>query len=196
MTVEEATSPQVPDMDLDLSLDAAPEASALQVVADTMAAEAGFSSSPEPPAESSPAATPAATSSEPQSGAGRNFADNSNTTEPRVSETSQNQAEQRNQAQTQTQTQAQSQSQPQAPSQNQPQQDGDKSSADNKKRPSDTSSVDLDAPPAKVTKRRAARACVSCRARKVRCDVVEGAPCGNCRWDNVECVVQESRRRK
>ncbi|KAK6079400.1 cutinase transcription factor 1 beta [Seiridium cupressi] len=48
----------------------------------------------------------------------------------------------------------------------------------------------------KITKRRAARACVSCRARKVRCDVVEGAPCGNCRWDNVECVVQESRRRK
>ncbi|KLU88326.1 cutinase transcription factor 1 beta, partial [Magnaporthiopsis poae ATCC 64411] len=31
---------------------------------------------------------------------------------------------------------------------------------------------------------------------KVRCDVVEGAPCGNCRWDNVECIVQESRRRK
>ncbi|KAL5604172.1 hypothetical protein BROUX41_002153 [Berkeleyomyces rouxiae] len=48
----------------------------------------------------------------------------------------------------------------------------------------------------KITKRRAARACVSCRARKVRCDVVEGAPCGNCRWDNIECVVQESRRRK
>ncbi|KAL2131002.1 hypothetical protein VTI74DRAFT_5684 [Chaetomium olivicolor] len=48
----------------------------------------------------------------------------------------------------------------------------------------------------KVTKRRAARACVSCRARKVRCDVVEGAPCGNCRWDDVECIVQESRRRK
>ena len=40
--------------------------------------------------------------------------------------------------------------------------------------------------PEKITKRRAARACVSCRARKVRCDVVEGAPCGNCRWDNVE----------
>ncbi|KAI2633903.1 fungal-specific transcription factor domain-containing protein [Xylaria nigripes] len=48
----------------------------------------------------------------------------------------------------------------------------------------------------KVTKRRAARACVSCRARKVRCDVVEGAPCGNCRWDGVECIIQESRRRK
>ncbi|KAH7186649.1 fungal-specific transcription factor domain-containing protein [Fusarium oxysporum] len=48
----------------------------------------------------------------------------------------------------------------------------------------------------KATKRRAARACVACRARKVRCDVIEGTPCGNCRWDKVECVVQESRRRR
>ncbi|KUI56766.1 Cutinase transcription factor 1 beta [Cytospora mali] len=48
----------------------------------------------------------------------------------------------------------------------------------------------------KITKRRAARACASCRARKVRCDVVEQFPCGNCRWDNVGCVVQESRRRR
>ncbi|KAK3360012.1 N-terminal binuclear Zn cluster-containing protein [Lasiosphaeria hispida] len=48
----------------------------------------------------------------------------------------------------------------------------------------------------KITKRRAARACVTCRARKVRCDVVEGSPCGNCRWDGVDCEVQESRRRK
>ncbi|KAL7925401.1 hypothetical protein ACQKWADRAFT_221755 [Trichoderma austrokoningii] len=68
-------------------------------------------------------------------------------------------------------------------------------------RPSDkskkrASADDGSEPPHKVTKRRAARACVSCRARKVRCDVVEGAPCGNCRWDNVECIVQESRRRK
>ncbi|KAG6219737.1 Cutinase transcription factor 1 beta [Claviceps purpurea] len=46
--------------------------------------------------------------------------------------------------------------------------------------------------PQKVAKRRAARACVSCRARKVRCDVVEGAPCGNCRWDNVEDLVSSS----
>ncbi|KAI8240650.1 Cutinase transcription factor 1 beta [Colletotrichum sp. SAR 10_99] len=65
-----------------------------------------------------------------------------------------------------------------------------------KKRSSSTADLKDGAPPAKITKRRAARACVSCRARKVRCDVVEGAPCGNCRWDNVECVVQESRRRK
>ncbi|KAK3373841.1 fungal-specific transcription factor domain-containing protein [Lasiosphaeria ovina] len=50
----------------------------------------------------------------------------------------------------------------------------------------------------KVTKRRAAKACSSCRTRKVRCDVVEHAPgpCGNCKWDGVECIVQESRRRK
>lgn len=48
----------------------------------------------------------------------------------------------------------------------------------------------------KVTKRRAPRACASCRARKVRCDVVEHFPCGNCRWDNVDCILHESRRRK
>lgn len=48
----------------------------------------------------------------------------------------------------------------------------------------------------KVIKRRAARACVSCRNRKVRCDVVETFPCGNCRWDKIDCVVQEGRRRR
>ncbi|KAI5461239.1 fungal-specific transcription factor domain-containing protein [Mariannaea sp. PMI_226] len=69
----------------------------------------------------------------------------------------------------------------------------DKNSSNSKKRASPPADSEQ---PAKITKRRAARACVSCRARKVRCDVVEGAPCGNCRWDNVECVVQESRRRK
>lgn len=100
---------------------------------------------------------------------------------------------------------------------------GNERDAPGKKRSSPTPLEDLNAPAGKVTKRRAARACVryatarrdtrgfcfwftiatcsrltdcSCRARKVRCDVVEGAPCGNCRWDNVECIVQESRRRK
>lgn len=48
----------------------------------------------------------------------------------------------------------------------------------------------------KITKRRAARACASCRTRKVRCDVVEQFPCANCRWDNVTCIVHESRRRR
>jgi hypothetical protein len=46
----------------------------------------------------------------------------------------------------------------------------------------------------KVTRRRAVLACVSCRARKVRCDVVEGSPCGNCKWDNVPCIIVEGRR--
>ncbi|KAJ5392320.1 hypothetical protein N7509_007810 [Penicillium cosmopolitanum] len=46
-------------------------------------------------------------------------------------------------------------------------------------------------------KRRASKACCCCRARKVRCDVVEnGSPCTNCRLDQVECVVTESKRRK
>lgn len=50
--------------------------------------------------------------------------------------------------------------------------------------------------PQKVTKRRAAKACSTCRARKVRCDVTERVPCSNCTWDKIKCVVQESRRRK
>lgn len=34
--------------------------------------------------------------------------------------------------------------------------------------------------------RRAVKACSTCRARKVRCDVVERTPCGNCHWAGVE----------
>ncbi|KAF2266953.1 cutinase transcription factor 1 alpha [Lojkania enalia] len=46
-------------------------------------------------------------------------------------------------------------------------------------------------------KRRASKACQCCRARKVRCNVTEhGAPCTNCRLDEVECIVSESRRKK
>ena len=46
-------------------------------------------------------------------------------------------------------------------------------------------------------KRRASQACACCRARKVRCNVTEyGAPCTNCRLDEVDCVVSESRRKK
>ncbi|EXL40433.1 hypothetical protein FOCG_17055 [Fusarium oxysporum f. sp. radicis-lycopersici 26381] len=55
----------------------------------------------------------------------------------------------------------------------------------NKKRASPSNNSEQ---PQKATKRRAARACVACRARKVRCDVIEGTPCGNCRWDKVEEV--------
>ncbi|KAB8212734.1 hypothetical protein BDV33DRAFT_186257 [Aspergillus novoparasiticus] len=44
-------------------------------------------------------------------------------------------------------------------------------------------------------KRRAARACLACRKRKIRCDVARsGMPCTNCRLDSVECVVTKSRR--
>jgi Fungal Zn(2)-Cys(6) binuclear cluster domain len=47
-------------------------------------------------------------------------------------------------------------------------------------------------------KRRAAKACQTCRSRKVRCDVVycDGKPCNNCRLDEVECVVSDSRRKR
>lgn len=49
----------------------------------------------------------------------------------------------------------------------------------------------------RAVKRRASKACQSCRARKVRCNVVEhGAPCTNCRLDEVECVVTESKRKR
>jgi NAD-dependent SIR2 family protein deacetylase len=51
--------------------------------------------------------------------------------------------------------------------------------------------------PTKSVKRRAAKACQCCRNRKVRCNVVEhGAPCTNCRLDEVECIVSESKRKK
>lgn len=50
---------------------------------------------------------------------------------------------------------------------------------------------------ARAVKRRASKACQCCRARKVRCNVTEhGAPCTNCRLDEVECIVSESRRKK
>ncbi|KAI1330150.1 fungal-specific transcription factor domain-containing protein [Xylariaceae sp. FL0255] len=56
------------------------------------------------------------------------------------------------------------------------------------------------APPVKankVTRRRAAQACVECRGRKVRCDVIVGGPpCGNCTWNQKECVIQPSKRRR
>ncbi|CAH0047473.1 unnamed protein product [Clonostachys solani] len=46
-------------------------------------------------------------------------------------------------------------------------------------------------------KRRSSRACLSCRNRKVRCDVVRGGvPCNNCRLDSVECIIKESNRGK
>ncbi|KIW21613.1 hypothetical protein PV08_02193 [Exophiala spinifera] len=58
------------------------------------------------------------------------------------------------------------------------------------------------APTAKVStrrnglSRRSPRACESCRARKVRCDVTKTkSPCTNCRLDNKTCVLPVSKRR-
>lgn len=62
------------------------------------------------------------------------------------------------------------------------------------KRKASTAGISVNTRP---VKRRASKACCCCRARKVRCDVVEnGSPCTNCRLDQVECVVTESKRRK
>ncbi|KAH8891497.1 hypothetical protein GQ53DRAFT_823521 [Thozetella sp. PMI_491] len=44
-------------------------------------------------------------------------------------------------------------------------------------------------------KRRAVRACLSCRSRKVRCNVIQQTPCTNCRLDEIECVVLPRNRR-
>lgn len=49
----------------------------------------------------------------------------------------------------------------------------------------------------RAARNRAPRACVSCRDRKVRCDVVSGGvPCTNCRLDDVDCVLKASNRGK
>ncbi len=49
----------------------------------------------------------------------------------------------------------------------------------------------------RIVKRRASRACLSCRAKKIKCSVVKsGIPCHNCRLDENECVVSERRRKR
>jgi hypothetical protein len=56
----------------------------------------------------------------------------------------------------------------------------------------------------KPAKRRAAKACAACRARKVRCDVMQRyhvtadgeVTCSNCTMDGIKCVIEESKRRK
>lgn len=65
------------------------------------------------------------------------------------------------------------------------------------KRTADAAGLKPGMRPGKSVKRRASKACQCCRARKVRCNVVEhGAPCTNCRLDEVECIVSESKRKK
>lgn len=51
--------------------------------------------------------------------------------------------------------------------------------------------------PKKPVQKRASAACGSCRARKVRCDVLlKSTPCTNCRLDRTDCVIAESKRTK
>jgi hypothetical protein len=72
-----------------------------------------------------------------------------------------------------------------------------------KKRPSTAAGLDKDGNP-KPVKRRAAKACAACRARKVRCDVTQKyhvtangeVTCSNCTMDGIKCVIEESKRRK
>ncbi|KAL7274842.1 hypothetical protein RUND412_002240 [Rhizina undulata] len=80
-------------------------------------------------------------------------------------------------------------SNPTAPTTSPPQVAGQKRTAAQASNPSSASF--------RSVKRRASKACQCCRARKVRCNVVEhGAPCTNCRLDEVECIITESKRRK
>ncbi|KAK4078430.1 transcriptional regulator family: Fungal Specific TF [Purpureocillium lilacinum] len=45
--------------------------------------------------------------------------------------------------------------------------------------------------------KRASKACVCCRARKVRCDVLQtGLPCTKCRADGFDCSVRERKKRR
>ncbi|KAK0759120.1 hypothetical protein N5P37_008609 [Trichoderma harzianum] len=44
--------------------------------------------------------------------------------------------------------------------------------------------------------RRASKACLACRARKVRCDVTIRSPCGNCQWNGQQCVTHARRARR
>ncbi|CVL06384.1 uncharacterized protein FMAN_03716 [Fusarium mangiferae] len=48
----------------------------------------------------------------------------------------------------------------------------------------------------RIYRRRATRACLSCRRRKVRCDVTRtSTPCSNCRFNSTECVVNRGPRK-
>ncbi|UPK92799.1 hypothetical protein LCI18_003734 [Fusarium solani-melongenae] len=48
-----------------------------------------------------------------------------------------------------------------------------------------------------TARRRARKACIGCRKRKVRCDVtLRGAPCTNCQLDAIHCVVKERASRR
>lgn len=45
-------------------------------------------------------------------------------------------------------------------------------------------------------RKRAKLACVTCNARRVKCDVTDRQPCGNCITANIHCETRESKRGK
>jgi hypothetical protein len=45
-------------------------------------------------------------------------------------------------------------------------------------------------------RKRAKLACVTCNARRVKCDVTDRQPCGNCLAANIQCETRESKRGK
>lgn len=48
-----------------------------------------------------------------------------------------------------------------------------------------------------MARRRASKACLHCRQRKVRCDVtLRGVPCLNCQLDHQSCAVQERKSKR
>ncbi|KAH7123514.1 fungal-specific transcription factor domain-containing protein [Dactylonectria estremocensis] len=56
--------------------------------------------------------------------------------------------------------------------------------------PSDKETEDVKSKPRTKMRKRARKACLSCRSRKVRCDVSQrGRPCMNCHLDNETCIV-------
>ncbi|OJD15790.1 hypothetical protein AJ78_03970 [Emergomyces pasteurianus Ep9510] len=55
-----------------------------------------------------------------------------------------------------------------------------------------TEAARLSDPDEKLNRKRAPKACQSCRSRKVRCGVSDhGVPCHKCKLDNLECIVLE-----
>ncbi|KAH8821402.1 fungal-specific transcription factor domain-containing protein [Xylogone sp. PMI_703] len=87
-------------------------------------------------------------------------------------------------------------------SQSPPPSDSQASATQPKKRTASASG--LENGEAKPVKRRAAKACAACRARKVRCDVMQRyhvspdgeVTCSNCTMDGIRCIIEESKRKR
>jgi hypothetical protein len=80
--------------------------------------------------------------------------------------------------------------------------DGSTYSSSNRHKASQAGLEDCQSP--KPVCMRAVKACTACRARKVRCDVMQRchvaadwqATCSNCMMHGIKCVISESKRRR